>query len=65
MGKLISALAPLRPVQIINLTTGELTPHTEYTTKVTQLVEYVTHQVREYYAQNSTKLEQDLTSDKR
>ena len=65
MGKLISALPPLRPVQIINLTTGELTPHNEHTTKVTQLVEYVTHQVRESYAQNSTKIEQDLLSDKR
>ena len=65
MGKLISALPPLKPVQIINLTTGELVSSNEHNAKVSQLVEYIATQTRDYYVQNSTKLEQDLLSDKR
>ena len=63
--KLISAVSPLQPVQIIDLSTGEIVPNHDHDNSVTQLIEYVTGRVRAYCGEHLEEISKDLLSDQR
>lgn len=62
---LISSLSPLKPFQITDLTTGEITSIQEHNIQITQLINYVQKEVSDYYTNNAKKLEQDIVNDTR
>lgn len=62
--KLISALAPLRPIQIIDITTGEIVSLKEHDRPVINLITYVKDQTTQLYQTNRNQLETDITAAK-
>lgn len=58
--KLISSLAPLKPMQIIDLTTGENNNFKDHNKQSIELINYIQKETTDYYKNNAQKIENDI-----
>lgn len=62
--KLISALSPLKPVQIIDVSTGEILSLTVHDTIVKNLINYVLSETKRLYRDEGSRLETEIINAK-